>query len=149
LDAIRNWPVPHCIRDVRAFYGLASYYRKFVRGFASIAEPLTRLTKKGTKFCCTADAQLAFEALKKALLEAPILAFPQPGLPAYVDTDASDVAIGGVISQKIEGQERPIAFFSRIMKKMRHSATIVSREGSCWLQLPPSSIFAIICWVLT
>jgi len=48
LDAIRNWPVPHCVRDVRAFYGLASYYRKFVKGFATIAGPLTRLTKRVT-----------------------------------------------------------------------------------------------------
>ena len=46
LQAIRDWPTPHCLRDVRAFVGLASYYRRFVRNFASIAEPLTRLTKK-------------------------------------------------------------------------------------------------------
>ena len=48
LKAIRDWPTPHCLRDVRAFFGLASYYRRFVRNFASIAEPLTRLTKKHT-----------------------------------------------------------------------------------------------------
>ena len=128
LDAIRNWPVPHCVRDVRAFYGLASYYRKFVKGFAAIAEPLTRLTKKGTKFCWTEDAQVAFDALKNAILEAPILAFPQPGLPVYVDTDASDVAIGGVISQKIDGQERPIAFFSRIMNAAQRNYCPTRRE---------------------
>ena len=46
LQVIRDWPTPHCLRDVRAFVGLASYYRRFVRNFASIAEPLTRLTKK-------------------------------------------------------------------------------------------------------
>ena len=128
LDAVRNWPVPHCIRDVRAFYGLASYYRKFVRGFATIAEPLTRLTRKGTKFCWTEDAQIAFDTLKKALLEAHILAFPQPGVPVYVDTDASDVAIGGVISQKIGGQERPIAFFSRIMNDAQRNYCPTRRE---------------------
>jgi len=46
LKAIRDWPVPHCLRDVRAFFGLASYYRRFVKGFATIAEPLTHLTRK-------------------------------------------------------------------------------------------------------
>ena len=49
VAAIKEWPTPHCLRDVRAFYGLASYYRKFVKSFATIAEPLTRLTKKGYK----------------------------------------------------------------------------------------------------
>ena len=57
LQAIRDWPTPHCLRDVRAFFGLASYYRRFVRNFASIAEPLTRLTKKNnTPFKWTDDA---------------------------------------------------------------------------------------------
>jgi len=46
LKAIRDWPTPHCLRDVRAFFGLASYYRRFVRNFASIAERLTSITKK-------------------------------------------------------------------------------------------------------
>jgi len=50
LDTIRNWPTPHCLRDVRAFYDLAGYYQKFVKDFASIAEPLSRLTRKNTLF---------------------------------------------------------------------------------------------------
>jgi len=65
LEAIRNWPVPHCLRDVRAFFGLASYYRRFVEGFATIAEPLTRLTRKMARFEWTEEAQQAFQALKR------------------------------------------------------------------------------------
>ena len=78
LEAIRDWPVPHCLRDVRAFFGLASYYPRFVKGFATIAEPLTRLCRKLARFEWTEEAQQAFDALKKALVEATSLAFPLP-----------------------------------------------------------------------
>ena len=115
LETIQEWPIPHCLKEVRAFFGLASYYRKFVRNFATIAEPLKRLTRKQTRFEWTEEAQNAFEALKKALMEATYLAFPYPHVPATVDTDASDVAYGAVLSQTIEGVERPIAFFSKVM----------------------------------
>ena len=68
LTAIRDWPpTPDCLRDVRAFYCLASYYRRLVRNFASIAEPLTRLTKKGNNFRWTDDTQQAFDSLKTEL----------------------------------------------------------------------------------
>jgi len=100
LEAIRDWPVPHCLRDVRAFFGLASYYRRFVKGFATIAERLTRLTRKMARFEWTEEAQQAFEALKKALVEATSLAFPLTQEPCILDTDASDVALGAVLSQK-------------------------------------------------
>jgi len=70
LEAIRDWPVPHCLRDVRALLGLDSYYRRFVKGFATIAEPLTRLTHKMARFEWTEKAQQAFDALKQALVEA-------------------------------------------------------------------------------
>ena len=64
LAAIRDWPTPHCLRYVRAFYGLASNYRKFVRDFARIAEPLSRMTKKNTPFLWTDETQQSFEELK-------------------------------------------------------------------------------------
>ena len=88
LEAIRDWPVPHCLRDVRAFFGLAFYYRRFVKGFATIAEPLTRLTRKMARFEWTEEAQQALDALKKTLVEATSLAFPLPQEPCVLDTDA-------------------------------------------------------------
>ena len=128
LTAIRDWPTPHCLRDVRAFFGLASYYRRFVRNFASIAEPLTRLTKKNTIFKWTDEAELAFCRLKQALLDASTLAFPVPGLPCILDTDASDVAVGAVLSQVVDGVERPIAFYSRIMNSAQRNYCPTRRE---------------------
>jgi len=128
LEAIRDWPVPHCLRDVRAFFGLASYYRRFVKGFATIAEPLTRLTRKMARFEWTEEGQQAFEALKKALVEATSLAFPLPQEPCILDTDASDVALGAVLSQKIDGVERPIAFFSGVMNSTQRNYCTTRRE---------------------
>ena len=115
LDTIRNWPTPHCLRDVRAFYGLASYYRRFVKDFAAIAEPLSRLTQKNKPFVWTQEAQDSFDKLKSALCTTETLVYPHPELPCILDTDASDVAVGGVLSQVIDGVERPIAFFSKVL----------------------------------
>ena len=128
LEIIKNWPTPHCLRDVRAFFGLASYYRRFVKGFATIAEPLTRLTKKQVRFVWTEEAQQAFDALKKALMDATTLAFPYPDRPCTLDTDASDVAIGAVLSQVVDGVERPIAFYSRIMNSAQRNYCTTRRE---------------------
>ena len=107
LKSIRDWPTPHCLGDVPAFFGLASYYRRFVHNFASIAEPLTRLTKKNTSFKWSDDSDLAFCRLKQPLLEATTLDFPIPGLPCILNTDASDVAVGAVLSQLVNVVERP------------------------------------------
>ncbi len=128
LQAIRDWQTPHCVTDVRAFYGLASYYRRFIAGFATIAEPLTRLTRKGTRFVWTPEAQEAFENLKEALQHTPILAYPIPNQTCIVDTDASEVAISGVLSQVVDGVERPIAFFSRVMSPAQRNYCATRRE---------------------
>ena len=120
--------MPNCLRDVRAFFSLASYYRKFVRGFATIAEPLTRLTCKNSRFEWTDESQQAFDALKKALCEATSLAFPFPNVPTTLDTDASDVAVGAVMGQMVDGVERPIAFFSRVMNPTQRGFCTTRRE---------------------
>ena len=128
LQAIKEWPRPHCIRDVRAFYGLSSYYRKFIRGFATIAEPLTRLVRKNAVFQWSDEAEAAFNKLKEELMAASTLAFPRPGEPCLLDTDASDVAYGAVLSQMVDGQERPIAFFSRVMNTAQKNYCPTRRE---------------------
>jgi len=129
LQAIRDWPTPHCLRDVRAFFGLASYYRRFIRNFATIAEPLTRSTKKNnTPLKWTDDADRAFRQLKEALLDATTLAFPITGTPCILDTDASDVAVGAVLSQMSDGVKRPIAFYSRVMNTAQRNYCATRRE---------------------
>ena len=117
VKAIQEWPVPKCVKDVRAFCGLAGYYRRFVRDFSSICAPLSDLTKKEhtTNFTWTPEAQHAFETLKQKLMTAPVLALPNPSLPFIVTCDASGFGIGAVLSQD-QGKEqgiRPIAFMSK------------------------------------
>jgi len=128
LDSIRAWPTPHCLRDVRAFYGLASYYRRLVKDFATIVEPLSRLTRKNAPFTWTDETQESFDMLKRALLDAGTLAYPHPDIPCILDTDASDVAVGAVLSQVIDGVERPIAFYSRVLNGAQINYCSTRRE---------------------
>ena len=128
IQALKDWPTPNCITDVRAFLGRASYYRKFVKGFATIAEPLMALNKKMVRFSWTPQAQDAFERLKQALMDVTSLAFPVPYLPCILDTDASEVAIGAVLSENIDGEERPIAFFSKVMNPAQKQYCATRRE---------------------
>jgi len=116
------------VRDVRAFFGLASYYKKFVKNFATIAEPLSKLTCKGTTFRWTQEAQTAFEKLKQALINTVTLVYPQPGQIFIVDTDASDVACGAVLSIMVEGVERPVAFFLRVLNPAQRNYCLTRRE---------------------
>jgi len=116
------------VRDVRAFFGLASYYRKFVQNFTSIAKPLSALTKKGVRFSWSSEAQKAFERLKRALAWTVTLAYPQPDQTFVLNTDASDVAVGAILSATVDGVERPIAFFSQVMNSAQRNYCLTRRE---------------------
>ncbi|XP_046663083.1 uncharacterized protein K02A2.6-like [Homalodisca vitripennis] len=105
IRAIKEWPTPRNKHEVRSFLGLCTYYRRFVKGYADIAKPLTKLTEEQRKFEWTSESSEAFGILKTALCSAPILGFPRFGEKFIVDTDASDVGIGGVLSQVQDGQE--------------------------------------------
>ena len=101
---------------------------RFIEGFATIAAPLTRLTRKGVRFVWSSEADDAFVRLKSAMLEVPTLAFPCPDRPCILDTDSSDVAYGSVLSQLVDGQQRPIAFFSRVMSPAQQNYCSTRRE---------------------
>ncbi|CAI5640726.1 unnamed protein product [Oreochromis niloticus] len=104
--AVGDWPPPSNVAELRSFLGLASYYRRFVKDFATVASPLHQLTNKGQRFGWTEDCAAAFEQLKTALVSAPVLAYPDPSQPFLLDTDASNVGVGAVLSQRGEAEER-------------------------------------------
>ncbi|KRY04938.1 Retrovirus-related Pol polyprotein from transposon 17.6, partial [Trichinella patagoniensis] len=100
--AVQEWPTPRCVREARQFLGLASYYRRFVRNFAGVANPLHALTKKGEKWRWGPKEEEAFARLKDALVSPPILCHPDFDRTFLVDVDASEDAIGAVLSQQGE-----------------------------------------------
>ena len=91
---------------------MVGYYRKFIRGFAKIAKPLTLLTRQQVKFNWTLEHHEAFIHLKEAIVQAPILHYPNPNKTYIVYTDASDDACRAQLSQEHNGTEFPIAFLS-------------------------------------
>ena len=109
VRAVQEWAQPMTVTDVRSFLGLVSYYRQFAKGFAAIARPLHRLTQKGRQFRWTGECQEAFERLTYCLTSAPILAYPEQSEQFVLDTDASEFAVGAVLSQMQKGKERVIS----------------------------------------
>ena len=97
LSAVWDWHVPDKVKAVRQFVGFVGYYRRFVKDFAELAEPLVALTRKGAPFVWTDCQQTAFEALKACLISAPILGFPTEDGRFLLDTDASLFAVGEVV----------------------------------------------------
>ena len=96
VQAIVDWSVPQSVKQLRSFLGLVGYYRKFIKGYAMLSRPLTNLLRLG-EFQWNEHAQGAFEALKRALSQAPILALPEFTKTFIVETDASNGGIGAVL----------------------------------------------------
>jgi hypothetical protein len=115
VEAIREWPTPRTVRDVRAFLGTAGYYRKFIRDFSAISAPLSELTKDSVKFEWATPHEEAFRRLKVAIAQGPVLILPDPKLPYVVHTDASGFAVGAVLQQDQGKGLQPIAFLSKKM----------------------------------
>ena len=116
---------PTTSKQVRAFLGLVGYYRKFIKGFAKIAKPLTLLTRQQVKFDWTPEHHAAFLHLKEAIVQAPILHYPNPNKKYIVYTDASDDACGAQLSQEHNSTEFhssiPLTYLHGNPMEMEHS----------------------------
>lgn len=122
IDVV-NWKVPVSVKKLRGFLGLAGYYRKFVRNFGIISKPLTQLLK-GVSFQWSSQADQAFQALKQALVSAPVLALPDFSKTFTIETDACDVGIGAVLSQ----DKHPVAFVSRALGPKTRGLSTYEKE---------------------
>jgi hypothetical protein len=121
VEAIRAWPAPRSIRAVQGFLGLTGYYRKFIRSYGDIADPLTLLLKRES-FRWSPEAAVTFDALKQALTSTSVLQLPDFTKPFIVDCDASGSSFGTVLHQGAG----PMAFFSRAIAP--HHARLVEYE---------------------
>jgi len=132
--AIRDWPRPKTIKELRSFLGLCSYYRRFVPLFANIAGPLTALLRQDSAFATDPDAwpdaaQAAFEELKKRLTEPPVLALCSKDGDLVLRTDASNYALGAVLYQRSsDGLFRPLEFRSKRMTPAQCNYAAHDRE---------------------
>jgi transposase InsO family protein len=113
VKAVKEWPTPRNVYEVRAFLGLIGYYRRWIEGFSRRARPLYELLRKEVRFHWLIEQQLAFDDLKVCLTSAPILGLPIDNGEYVLDTDASDYAAGAVLQQRQDGVIRVIAYASR------------------------------------
>ena len=129
VKAVIEFPVPESVTSVRQFLGLTSYYRRFIARFAKIAAPLHALTRKNVAFEWSAECQEAFEALKAAITQSPVLAYPNFEVDFVLETDASVKGLGAVLSQpQSDGVQHPVAFASRSLSPAERNYGVTELE---------------------
>jgi hypothetical protein len=130
VDAVRGFPVPTTVTNVRSFLGLTGYYRKYIKGYSKLAGLLFELTKKDVVFVWNQDCQKAFADLKKALMGAPILVRPNFKEPFCLDVDWSTKGVGAILSQREGRFERVIAYASKALTLAQRK--FHPMEGECY-----------------
>jgi len=129
VKEVTNWPMPQCVKDVQKFLGLANYYWRFIKDFAKIAKPLHQLVRKNEKWRWEEEQEKAFIKLKEIFTTEPVLAAPDLDKEMRVEADASDYAMGGVLSVKgKDGRWRPVAFISKLLNDMERNYEIHDKE---------------------
>jgi predicted aspartyl protease len=127
IKVVKDWPTPNNSKDVQRFLGLANYHRAFVPNFAEISADLYQVVGK-YKFRWETEQQQAFERIKIALTEPPLLSLPNTVDDFILDTDASNVAIAGELIQLQEGQEKVISYGSYVLTPEQRNYCVTRRE---------------------
>ena len=130
VKAITSWPAPKIVKELQSFLGFANFYRGFIDNYSGITKVLTSLLRKNTPWEWTSRCQDAFELLKQAFVQAPVLAHFSPELPIILECDASDWAIAGILSQldPTTGEIHPVAFHMRSMIQAEKNYNIYDKE---------------------
>uniref|UniRef100_A0A8C2WB23 Gypsy retrotransposon integrase-like protein 1 n=1 Tax=Cyclopterus lumpus TaxID=8103 RepID=A0A8C2WB23_CYCLU len=130
IQAVVDWPNPTSRKELQSFLGFANFYRRFIRNYSVVAEPLTRLTSPSQPFIWSPATNAAFLALKRRFTSAPVLLHPDPKRQFIVEVDASDTGLGAVLSQRAVADQKvhPCAFFSRRFLPAEENYDIGNRE---------------------
>lgn len=128
IDAILNYPLPKTTTEIKSFLGLIGYYRKFIKDFSKITQPMTACLKKNSKIVIDENYIKSFEKCKELLVNAPLLQYPDFKNPFVLTTDASDFAIGAVLSQGPIGSDKPIAYASRTLNDSEKRYSTIEKE---------------------
>lgn len=127
-EAIRTFPTPQTVKQLQSYLGIANYYRKYCSNYAEITKPLTRLLKKDTPFVWSDDCEVSFQKVKEMLTNAPVLSYPDFSKPFILSCDASNYALGCVLSQEIDGVEKPIGYASRQLNNAEINYSTTEKE---------------------
>ena len=127
-EAVVRFPAPTTPTEIKSFLGLAGYYRRFIPNFSLIAKPLTELSKKDVAFKWIEKEEEAFQTLKFHLINPPLLQYPYFTKPFILTTDASQHAIGCILSQGKVGQDLPISYASRTLNSAERNYSVVEKE---------------------
>jgi hypothetical protein len=134
VKAVNDFPTPKNARQIKSFLGLAGYYRKFIKNFATISEPLVKLLRKDLKFKWSDSCEKSFNELKRILTTYPILIHPDFSKTFIIISDASSTGLGAVLAQIKNNEEMPVAFASRVLNKAERNYSTYEREllGIVW-----------------
>lgn len=129
IRAIKKFPIPKTTKQIKSFLGLLGYYRKFIKDFAKLTKPLTKRLKKGAKININdEDYKESFELCRNLLMNDPILQYPDFNKPFILTTDASNYAIGAILSQGKVGSDLPVAYASRTLNSSETVYSTIEKE---------------------
>lgn len=129
IEALEKIEEPRTIKQVQSFLGAVNFYTSFIPDLANLAEPLRALTRKGYKFKWTHTEITAFNSIKKAILNNNPLAIFDPNAKTYVTTDASEIGLGGMLSQVQNGKEVPVAYASHTLSPTQRNYSTGEKEA--------------------
>jgi hypothetical protein len=163
VRAIRDYPQPRTVTEVRSFLGLSGYYRQYIQNYAEISRPLTVLTKKDHDFQWDRAQEVAFSSLKSEICSDTVLPYPSmdPTHEFRLHTEASNHGISAVLAQVQEGEERPVSYASRQLIPAEKKLSVTEKEllavvhGTkqfrCYLYGPKFTLVTdhrALCWLL-
>ncbi len=130
VEAVLHFPTSNTVTGVRSFLSLTGYYRKYIRGYSKLAGPLFELTRKDVAFVWDVGCQQAYQVLKAALVDAPVLTRPDFRRMFWLDVDWSPKGVGVILSQKEGRLEKVVAYASKSLTEAQRK--FHPMEGECY-----------------